>query len=761
MEATRPSRPALLVALLAASLILYWGQSRLPELAYDDAFITYRYAANMRDGAGLVFNRGETVLGTTTPLFAFLLGGLGRLAPDIAAWGHWIGVLAWAATAAGSALWLVERRRPTAALLAPWLIALQPPLLLSLGMETALLVALMFGAAWAWWHDRKRLLVALGALLILTRPDTVLWLLVLGLAAWHRERRLPWREAVGVTTLLLPWLVWATWRYGAPWPNSAAAKIGQNALMPIDAAPPFALAWLEIAVAGWPVWLSVLFGAALVTAVWPESKRRFADRPAPWLLLWTFLYLVVYSGLGVVAFPWYFVPPLVVTLFVSAIGAGRWLRKAPWGAAPALLMIAGYLWVQLPLMPAALPLRGHRADYRAAAEWLRANTPPDATVATIEIGVLGYYSERPLLDTMGLVSRSMTDHQLGWRETLVYALNSQQPDYAIALPGTAWDWVTSQSWFRREYSVATTAGEVTIYRRDGEREITTQPVEIAYEGGLTLTGLGVDKLNAAPGEEVTAVARLQVTEHPGRELLPTLVVIPAGDVEPVAVARTTPFDGGYSARLWQPGDELTIPVTLKLPDTLPSGAYRIDFLLYDPAIDRFIARLDAPGATFPVVVAEWLRVGRVTTDQQPEPAALLAVWEDGIGLAGRRLAVGEQSLIVDITWTATAVPAGDWTVFAHLVDASGTIVAQQDRQPLDGRLPTPAWRPGEAISDQLRLPLPNNMASGSYGLRLGFYAGVERLSLAGGSGDALFWPDVVQVNSAGEVSIESADIGGE
>ncbi len=38
----------------------------------DDAYITYRYSQNILEGHGLVYNPGERVLGTTTPLYAGL-----------------------------------------------------------------------------------------------------------------------------------------------------------------------------------------------------------------------------------------------------------------------------------------------------------------------------------------------------------------------------------------------------------------------------------------------------------------------------------------------------------------------------------------------------------------------------------------------------------------------------------------------------------------------------------------------------------------
>src|SRR5437016_3946604 len=47
--------------------------------AIDDAYITFRYARNLAGGFGLVYNPGEWVLGTTTPLWAVILGGGYRL----------------------------------------------------------------------------------------------------------------------------------------------------------------------------------------------------------------------------------------------------------------------------------------------------------------------------------------------------------------------------------------------------------------------------------------------------------------------------------------------------------------------------------------------------------------------------------------------------------------------------------------------------------------------------------------------------------
>ena len=41
--------------------------------------------------------------------------------------------------------------------------------------------------------------------------------------------------------------------------------------------------------------------------------------------------------------------------------------------------------------------------YRAVGDWLKENTPPDARVGTLEVGIIGYYSQRPMVDFAGLI----------------------------------------------------------------------------------------------------------------------------------------------------------------------------------------------------------------------------------------------------------------------------------------------------------------------------------------------------------------------
>jgi hypothetical protein len=78
----------------------------------------------------------------------------------------------------------------------------------------------------------------------------------------------------------------------------------------------------------------------------------------------------------------------------------------------------------------------------------------------------------------------------------------------------------------------------------------------------------------------------------------------------------------------------------------------------------------------------------------------------------------------------------DYTVFIHLVDANGQLVAQMDGQPFQGRYPTSWWSPGELIVDRRSAPA---IAPGKYRLLVGWYrlSDGSRLPLADGGGDSV------------------------
>jgi hypothetical protein len=116
---------------------------------------------------------------------------------------------------------------------------------------------------------------------------------------------------------------------------------------------------------------------------------------------------------------------------------------------------------------------------------------------------------------------------------------------------------------------------------------------------------------------------------------------------------------------------------------------------------------------------------------------------DGVTLGKTSLAAGE-TISFQLHWRAAQLPAFDYNVFVHVLDAAGNKVAQSDGQPHDaiGLLPTTAWPVGQPVVDRQQVTLPSELATGVYQLVAGLYnwQNGERLPVAGenaGPGDAV------------------------
>lgn len=73
-------------------------------------------------------------------------------------------------------------------------------------------------------------------------------------------------------------------------------------------------------------------------------------------------------------------------------------------------------------------------------------------------------------------------------------------------------------------------------------------------------------------------------------------------------------------------------------------------------------------------------------------------------------------------WWATQQPAtGDVTVFMHVYDASGQLVAQADGYPLAGLLPPWLWQAGDLVHDVRHLVLPAEATGRPFRLVVGWY----------------------------------------
>jgi len=205
--------PWLVPVLLTLGLRLAIG-----PVTVDDAYITFRYARNLGEGTGFVYNVGHFVLGTTTPLYTLLLAGLYRIGlTDLPS-------VAWLMNATLDAIsaWLLyqiaaQLRDRWAGFLAATLFALAAmSIAYSVGgMETSLFILLLIAGLELTIVRHTAWAAAVLGLATLTRPEGILAAGLLLGSLLIQRRRLPWAEAAGWLATVVPWLAFATWYFGA------------------------------------------------------------------------------------------------------------------------------------------------------------------------------------------------------------------------------------------------------------------------------------------------------------------------------------------------------------------------------------------------------------------------------------------------------------------------------------------------------------------------------------------------------------------
>ena len=370
----------------------------------DDAYITMRYSRNLLDAGSMSYNPPDPVLGTSTPLWTWILAlaGAARLPIEVASVG-----LATAADIGSIALILTSPvGGSAAAIVSAATIAAWPAYVVYAvsGMETSLYVLTIVTAVTTLSRGQTTAAAVATSLAALCRPDGAM-LVLLGFA-WtvvRQSRAAALRFAAVVALILAPWIVYAVWRFGSVVPASVVAKAA--------AGEPWVLSFRNL----YGYFLQGPYAPVTVLAV--IGSLTIAKAPAFWQLftLWTWGYLAAMTARNAFThFPWYFVPLLPVytglaarpleSFAVRSESIADALRKPAARTAFAAVLGIALLSRMTPLgVYLDTTAAGRERLYATVASEL-ARVDPACTVAATEIGTIGYHYPGRVLDLVGLVS---------------------------------------------------------------------------------------------------------------------------------------------------------------------------------------------------------------------------------------------------------------------------------------------------------------------------------------------------------------------
>ncbi len=477
----------------------------------DDAYITFRYARNLAEGLGFVYNPGQQVLGTTTPLYTALMSlawllGLRDL-PSVA-----LVVNSLADVGTTALLYWLGRRLSGSRIVAvgaslAWAVSPMSVTFAGGGMETSVVILFLMASFAAYVAGRSRLSAGLMALAVLTRPDALiaagLLFADMGLRPLlardssplgARLRRLPWAEAAIFGVILAPWILFAAAYFGSPLPQSVQAKVRAYHLDQFSAlirllqhvSTPF----FEDRVFGryWPAVGFVLYFALYLAGGLRQFRRLGRSLPH---VLYPLVYVVVFSAANPLIFRWY-MAPLLPSYFMGILvglhgilsGIAHKLDRRRAGEWATCLAIALMLLSSLnayTLSPdhglgrPAPEMAWYKLEllYRQAADLVRPHLQEGDVVAAGDIGAVGWYTGAPILDTVGLISPEAVPYYPLDPSLLVitYAMSPDlirdlQPAYIITLEVYVREGLVPAAWFPEQYRLLSKL-DADIYGSDG------------------------------------------------------------------------------------------------------------------------------------------------------------------------------------------------------------------------------------------------------------------------------------------------------
>jgi hypothetical protein len=450
-----PQRTAVTFAVVACVVAAFWGAKLvLGAGIVDDTYIFLRYAENLANGNGLVFNLGERVEGYTSPLWVLLLGLFSRLGLDLALTSVLLaglfGSLLILTFAYFGRTYIASDREPLL-----WIVALALAVNPSLvywawsGMDTALF-AFFFGLG---------LFVFIGQL---TRPGTmylsgfcflgaaltrldvlaVLPVYAVAIVLCNRDdAERMWRKSFSFAAplcLLSIHFLWRYWYYGSFLPNTFYAKVG---------VPRSELVRHGLIYAARFFFAFNLYGGALVAVALTKKRASEAGLVVPVAVVATWTAYVVFVGGDHFAMFRFFVPVLVPLAFLLLLVVERLspaTAEPGWRRAGTLVAIAAVLfflnwWVYW-------FHGGARARYEVqlakawgnVGSWLKANVPSGSTIACVPVGAIPYFSGLETYDLLGLTDRTIARYgktylpgAVGHQKYDTDYILSRRPDYIV------------------------------------------------------------------------------------------------------------------------------------------------------------------------------------------------------------------------------------------------------------------------------------------------------------------------------------------
>ena len=440
-----------LAVLSAGAFLIICAQKTSLGFPLDDAWIHQTYARNLGEMGEWSFIPGQSSAGSTSPLWSALIAIGYFLEVPYKWWTYGIGVIALIATAWLAVDWFRTKHRSPGL----WPVGLAALLLLEWhlvwaalsGMETILLAFLSVLFFWVLAQETLNffgvgVLIGVG---IWIRPDALTLLLP---AAWiilnmhsgkPRQIGIALLQVIaGVTGPFLIYLYMNWTVAGSVWPSTFYAKQVEYSVLRQS---PFIYRYFGQVRAIAAGALFIVFPGILLSVVQAVTSRSW-ERLAP--IIWAGAYLGAYAIRLPATYQHgrYAIPTIPILLAVGCEGIWIWHSQ---NGGVRIKRFLRHVWVlSLAAVVVLFWWQGSHAyaqdvaiietEMVKASRWVAENTESGSSIAAHDIGALGYFGDRIIIDLAGLVTPEVIPI-IRSEDDLESFLDQNSADYLMTFPG--------------------------------------------------------------------------------------------------------------------------------------------------------------------------------------------------------------------------------------------------------------------------------------------------------------------------------------
>ncbi len=475
-----------ILAVIMAVVISYTAM-RFPN---DDQFILYRYVDNILAGHGFVYNVGEKILASTTPLFTLISTFFAWLFPHVYI-PDVVGYLNIICFALSAGLFYNLGKRllsPRFALFATVIYILNLARMIPEGMETPLFLLFLFSFFITLFDEKYYLSATFLTLTLLVRPDAGLVALLACIYWWNKKG---FGETVRLTAfsviIALPWVVFSTLYFGSFVPESLLTKLhsAETVIMPRYQA--FKVLTSSISRMYWGrvfdpehIPVQVVFNLLPVLVLILASLKKIWTKDC-WILFATpVLYVAAFSLSNPVMFPWYVSQIEPLWILLSVIGLSYIYRRYV-----SITAYAAYVRVGIILLFLVGPMflygtyiftrsQGTKTSLFEMASFVQTHQTIGETVGLSNIGIVGFVTKAYIIDFIGLTRPDSVFYYPAEGEcidtTQLYTIppkliQSSSPDWLIAGDGEMDPCFRVSKWFTDHYVPVYSVGTARVYKK--------------------------------------------------------------------------------------------------------------------------------------------------------------------------------------------------------------------------------------------------------------------------------------------------------